>query len=525
MSEGEVLTRPVIPKEEIQKKLLHILCSNSGECITFGRFEELLNQYFEYLDFKYLTSPITRIGIPSVNGFINELVFQKEEYKIYTILKSTTRQEADNLAYEFLVGKMFINYFASSLPCFVKTYKCLHYENIEIYNTLLENKTNDASVLQTDGIREITTLDELYDISCRQPKEIAVLIQHIENPISLFEFLVNNKDEYTTTIDLLQILLQIYLPLGKLMKIFSHNDLHLDNILLYQIPNNQYVEMTYQLENTREITFKTKYIVKFIDYGRCYFDNILHPGFNSRNIFQNLLKNPHCNSIWKKRRNLGYVGYGWLSREADQGNQFSSALTGNKAKDLWAVLMIYGHLKDPDVYKDVPIMNDLITIISRIEGNRKSGGLNPEHESVLCTPENKKICNVAMFAMQLIGCYIKNSVSFHEEQSRYFAGNTSLGKIRVYMDLKKNIDFQLTGYHHIPSAGEEDVPPPPPPPAESSPWSSEDIPSSAPMHTEIDIGETMTAGKRSSYKRKKTHKTKTTKNKKKTKSRKSSKRK
>ena len=89
--------RPTISKSEIQQKLLNVLCSNSGECITFGRFTEVLEDYFENLDLKYLINPITRIGKPYANGFVNELIFQKEQYKIYTILKSTIKSTSDNL--------------------------------------------------------------------------------------------------------------------------------------------------------------------------------------------------------------------------------------------------------------------------------------------------------------------------------------------------------------------------------------------------------------------------------------------
>lgn len=119
---SNIIERPIISVENIQDKLLHILCSSSGGCIAFGRFTEIIDQYFEYLDFKYLISPILRIGKPSVNGFINEFIFQRNQYKLFTILKSSQNEESDNLLYEYIVGKEYINNLITKLPCFVKTY-------------------------------------------------------------------------------------------------------------------------------------------------------------------------------------------------------------------------------------------------------------------------------------------------------------------------------------------------------------------------------------------------------------------
>jgi hypothetical protein len=48
------ITRPVVNLNEIQNKLLDIMCSNSGECITFGRYVDIITDFFENYDFKYL---------------------------------------------------------------------------------------------------------------------------------------------------------------------------------------------------------------------------------------------------------------------------------------------------------------------------------------------------------------------------------------------------------------------------------------------------------------------------------------
>lgn len=140
MEEPSLATRPVINAAEIQKGLLNTMCSKSGECVSFGRYVDVINSFFENMSFTYLVSPIKRIGSPSANGFVNELIFQRENYKNYCVLKSSAKRDSDNLAYEYYVGKQFINQYVKKLPCFLETYKIYQYSNIEVYYKLKDKK-------------------------------------------------------------------------------------------------------------------------------------------------------------------------------------------------------------------------------------------------------------------------------------------------------------------------------------------------------------------------------------------------
>jgi hypothetical protein len=98
----------------------------------------------------------------------------------------------------------------------------------------------------------------------------AILIQHIENPITFSDFL----DSYISfdEEELFNILYQVYAVLDYYKKWFTHYDLHSSNVLLYKLPNSRFITMNYYNEHTNvTTTIHTRYLVKIIDYGRSYF--------------------------------------------------------------------------------------------------------------------------------------------------------------------------------------------------------------------------------------------------------------
>ena len=58
--------------------------------------------------------------------------------------------------------------------------------------------------------------------------------------------------------------------LNRLSKVFTHYDLHRDNVILLKVPNNNYITIKYYTDHNNYIEIKTKYIPVIIDYGRCY---------------------------------------------------------------------------------------------------------------------------------------------------------------------------------------------------------------------------------------------------------------
>lgn len=297
--------------------------------------------------------------------------------------------------------------------------------------------TANANIIR-NGLLEIE-LDNAIPISCNDPTKLSILIQHIENPITLKDYIRENIDFYTHNIDLLQLLLQIYLPLSKLMNEFTHNDLHAENILLYQIPNNQYIEMTYQLEDLTEITFYTKYIVRFIDYGRCYFYN-KNTNFSSKDYYNIIQNNPDCMKNFNMER---MMGYNWFIDDFTEDNYFISSLKSNPSKDVWAAYLLLKYLS-PD--KKSPIKEDLINVLKNIQLKSEYGGMNITEINTICNDpiNNLYSCSVKMLADNLIKIYKKHTHIFREQQLLYFQDTFMLGKMRIYLDTDKDIDFQLT---------------------------------------------------------------------------------
>jgi hypothetical protein len=94
--------------------------------------------------------------------------------------------------------------------------------------------------------------------------------------------------------DLLSILFQVYCPLALLKDHFTHYDLHPDNILLYSAKDNHYFLCHYHLPDSNDvISFRTKFIAKIIDYGKCFF-NDTETGTNSKKIQEALCEIKQC---------------------------------------------------------------------------------------------------------------------------------------------------------------------------------------------------------------------------------------
>jgi hypothetical protein len=118
----------------------------------------------------------------------------------------------------------------------------------------------------------ITPQEINWDKSCEISKRLCVLIQHFNDFKTLATYCRNNFDEIKY--DLPNIMYQVYFVLQQLGEKFTHYDLHTSNVCLYKpYKGNKYIMMHYHLSNGRIISFKTEYISKIIDYGRCYFND------------------------------------------------------------------------------------------------------------------------------------------------------------------------------------------------------------------------------------------------------------
>ena len=271
-------------RHKIKSHFLQTICADSGFCIDFGIESKNIKKFFNYfITGDFFISPAIRIGQISNNGFVNLINYEREGYKISTVLKSSISYDSDNLYYEYLVGN-FINKWTQIYPCFLETYGLFIYKKDEYWEYVKNNTIINNNILQT----HLTNIPYLtFNDSCKYSKYIAILTQYINNSQTLYEKIIERKDNILK-FDLVNILFQIYMPLTMLSEEFTHYDLHLKNILVYTPIENKYIHYHYHMDGY-SVDFKSKYIVKIIDYGRAYFND---NGKNSLDIYNNI-----CNSI------------------------------------------------------------------------------------------------------------------------------------------------------------------------------------------------------------------------------------
>jgi hypothetical protein len=277
-------------RHKIKSLFLQTICADSGFCIDFGIESKNIKTFFNnFITGDFFVSPVTRIGKISKNGFVNLINYEREGYKISTVLKSSTSYDSDNLYYEYLVGD-FINEWTQIYPCFLETYGLFVYKGVEYWEYVKNNRSINENILQTHLINfpNIT-----FNNSCKYSKYIAILTQYINNSQTLFEKIFEGKDDMFK-FDLVNIMFQIYMPLATLSEQFTHYDLHLQNVLVYTPNENKYIHYHYHMDGY-SVDFKSKYIVKIIDYGRAYFND--NNGRDSFDIYKHVCSSEYCGGM------------------------------------------------------------------------------------------------------------------------------------------------------------------------------------------------------------------------------------
>jgi len=283
-------------RSKIRLRFLNTICSDSNECIAFGKETNVIREFFNDYDFNLLTGPPVLAGNSS-NGTVYLLTFKKDDYVANAIFKTSNKKNADNLAYEAIVGR-FINKQKVRFPCFLETYGLY-------YNTYHRKRISQY--------RKMDINRESLIKSCEEPLSIGIMIENIKESHTLHStiknYISNYPKEYVEfmNFELLYILYQIYAPLSILSDVFTHYDLHANNIMLYTIEPYKYIEYNYHYDD-RTVTFNSIYIVKIIDYGRCFFKDT---EYNPEDIYKDL-----CRSKYRTNqcRDCGKdSGFTWLN--------------------------------------------------------------------------------------------------------------------------------------------------------------------------------------------------------------------
>lgn len=272
-----------------------------------------IEDYINIINDFSLVSNLKKVNNDSANATLFQLTYtvkkpnsKKVDY-IYSILKASKKKTADNIIYEYLMG-LVLNDYIKKFPCFIYTYgiymvsetflkkakKLFGDKRESVILSNLNSKKINNNILT---VPEITFFDEntpeknkkLIKNSCNYPDYYALMLEYIDNFKTFDKLMMDflekkkiTKTEYSDffNIEFLSILFQIYIPLYGLRKVFTHYDLHTDNVLIQKIDldgssNNQCISFKYNV-NGINIEFKSKYMIKIIDYGRSYIEDLTH---------------------------------------------------------------------------------------------------------------------------------------------------------------------------------------------------------------------------------------------------------
>lgn len=334
---------------KIKSRFLQSICSESGVCLAFGNKSNEIKKFFNnFNNFKYANNTIKRVGEPSANGFVNEVSYVREKYRAHCIIKSSSKLSADNLFYEYLCG-LVVNSWCVRFPCFLETYGLYEYVDDYAWEKMKNNQTtsinslkNYIAFLNSNSINvNGKYFNYLMENSCLNSKHIVIMIQHMKNVGTLYDFLEYSKNKFLAANNqLVTILFQVYFALHVLKDNYTHYDLHYNNVIIYQPNRKGYIHYHYVLSNGDTISFKSPYMAKIIDYGRSYFKHETNDGFNSANIYDKICKEKECSSCGR------YDGYKFLSKQNSSYNQhYIHSTVPNKSHDLRLLYIIKNYFE------------------------------------------------------------------------------------------------------------------------------------------------------------------------------------
>jgi hypothetical protein len=292
------------------------VCTDNAFCLAVGKHRQAILHHFKFKHFDYVTE-IKRINASTgANGLIHLLSYERGGYKACAVLKSSTDETADNLLYEYIVG-LFINKLNRTFRCFIETLGIYTYAGQASYNKF--KQLTDMKVDQADMTENLTPMLKVDLVgACHNPTATCILIQCLPNTKSLYDKM--KSDDFVRD-HLHVVLYQIYYVLAKVAGYFTHYDLHLDNILIMDLPEK--TNFSYGL------SFESRHLAKIIDYGRCFFTDPSSKGrFSSSSDFYKLLCD-ECNYCGEN------TGFNWF--KSGTSKYYLNSTKHNQSHDLLAL--------------------------------------------------------------------------------------------------------------------------------------------------------------------------------------------
>ena len=293
-------------------KYIEVLCKNLDFCIHFGIATPRILDFLSKLNHFDRISNIHLLGTFNVNANIHLLQSSLSNINYTTVLKSYRKQQnkksfSDNRLYEFLIGTQ-INKFKIT-PHFIETLNLYKYENLNVAMNFMTQQTPNPSYLKSilrkrENEEVWVNLDDHIKQSCKDPYLYCLESLYATNTICFSRYFTNPREEESqffwkhfgiTTF------YQIFSSLYFYYNIFSHNDLHYGNVLLCSEPG-YYFRFLYSMPSKGiDVVFYSPYLVKIIDYARCYVEK------TSKYFMEKMRNFSECANKRSVKNSSGYV--------------------------------------------------------------------------------------------------------------------------------------------------------------------------------------------------------------------------
>jgi hypothetical protein len=416
----DIQDQPIVPGKIRKHKKLEInylksMCGDVGICLSLNNnYDKIMNMFGRFADFQYLMGSPREIASGS-NGVIRLLKFKKTveniSFNSYVTLKVPRSRNSDNLGYEYFVGHLCINHFCKYFPIFVQTYG-LYQLTRETRLRFINPVTQVLPVTKThltNGLSIIDPLNNPADLMtvCSSSDFLCLSGQFYNNFITFKTYGETNTNKNYS--DFPFILFQVYYTLHHVKTFFTHYDLHYENVGLVELPGGYHVDYEYELIYNGQpavIRFKSKYIVKIIDYGRSYFQSQEPPNTTSKELIRDITKK---NNLCLNKLEFTHTNI--------------NSKVKNESSDLRFLHMIYGLATFKQVFNNYPTLE---TGISKIlfKGNYST-------RENLTNSVDGTIRNVTDAHNYLSYYLLNNTDNSNGLNDAIYVGSNSLGTLTV----------------------------------------------------------------------------------------------
>jgi len=267
------------------------------------QMQQFLQSYDFFLNPNKYGQNVVLIGTPSANGMVFRVKYDNQ----YLIMKVSQHLMSDSLLYEYLTG-LCLNHYNYIFPIFSITVALLRLrDNININ---INRNTNTTSIDFNTDVKFIDSqylknnLNSVISDACKNNTLYSVISEYLPIKKSLKDYIHICSTSGLDYYNLFSHLIFLYSCLVGMSDIFTHYDLHLDNVVLVDRHNEEYLDVIIHLANGEDCSIKMLYLPKIIDYGRVYVDcekvntrqsvYVNSEKVNTRRLMRNVCEIPAC---------------------------------------------------------------------------------------------------------------------------------------------------------------------------------------------------------------------------------------